>query len=220
MTATLAHVVTVPAGSEDLADQAAPLDALLVQATRGPLRRFVPTVSTAKLAAGLVRHPARSGRRLAGLAGEITQVAAGTCTITPSRWDRRFTDTAWTNNPILRRLVQAYLATGQAAEGLVTDAELGWRDAERVRFMVENLIQALAPSNVPLLNPASAKAVIDTAGMSLVRGARNLVKDMARAPRVPAMVTPPASRWAGTSPPHPAPWCSGPSCWSSSNTRR
>jgi polyhydroxyalkanoate synthase len=188
MTATAAAVVAVPAGSEELADRAAPLDSLLVQATHSPLRRFVPTMSTAKFAAGLVRHPLRTGRRVAGLAGELTQVAVGTSGITPSRRDRRFTDTAWTDNPILRRLVQGYLATGQLAEDLVTDAELDWRDAERVHFLVENLTEALAPSNVPVLNPASAKAVIDTAGLSLVRGARNLVTDMARPPRVPAMV--------------------------------
>ena len=90
---------------------------------------------------------------------------------------------------MLRRLVQAYLATGQAAEDLVADAELDWRDAERVRFLVENLVQALAPSNVPLLNPASAKAAIDTAGMSLRPGcAGTCCGDMASAPRVPAMV--------------------------------
>ena len=39
-----------------------------------------------------------------------------------------------------------------------------------MRFLVENLVEAVAPSNVPLVNPASAKAAIDTAGMSLVRG--------------------------------------------------
>ena len=89
---------------------------------------------------------------------------------------------------MLRRLVQAYLAAGQAAEELVANADLDWRDAERVRFMVENLVEAMAPSNVPLVNPASAKAAIDTAGLSLVRGARNLLRDMASAPRVPAMV--------------------------------
>src|SRR6266498_2382044 len=47
---------------------------------------------------------------------------------------------------------------------------------------------ALPPSNVPLLNPASAKAAIDTAGLNFVRGALNLVRDIARAPRVPQMV--------------------------------
>ena len=30
----------------------------------------------------------------------------------PSRRDRRFTDAAWTSNPLLRRIVQAYLAAG------------------------------------------------------------------------------------------------------------
>ncbi len=46
----------------------------------------------------------------------------------------------------------------------------------------------MAPSNVPLLNPASTKAAIDTAGLSLLRGGRNLLGDMISAPHVPAMV--------------------------------
>ena len=179
---------TFTGDAEQLADQAAPLDALLVQATRSPLRRFVPTASTAKFAAALVRHPRRTGRQVRDLAGEFTRVVAGSSTITPSRRDRRFTDTAWSDNPALRRLVQAYLATGQAAEDLVSGVDLDWRDAERVRFMVSNLIEAMAPSNVPLVNPSSAKAAIDTAGLSLLRGAGNLAGDLVSAPRVPAMV--------------------------------
>ena len=39
MTATVAHF---PGCSDEPADRAAPLDALLVRATRSPLRRFVP----------------------------------------------------------------------------------------------------------------------------------------------------------------------------------
>ena len=48
MTATVAPMVAVPGGSDEPADRAAPLDALLVratllvQATQTPLRRFVP----------------------------------------------------------------------------------------------------------------------------------------------------------------------------------
>jgi polyhydroxyalkanoate synthase len=188
MTATLPAVDLPVAGSEELADQAAPLDALLVRATQTPLRRFLPTMSTAKFGAGLLRHPARSGRRVIDFGREIARVAAGTSSITPPKRDRRFTDAAWSTNPVLRRLLQGYLATDQAAQDLVTDADLDWRDGERVRFMVENLGQALAPSNVPLLNPASAKTAIDTAGLSLLRGARNLLGDMTSAPHVPAMV--------------------------------
>ena len=57
-----------------------------------------------------------------------------------------------------------------------------------MRFFLENVIEAVAPSNVPLVNPGSAKAVIDTAGLSLVRGAKQLARDMASAPRIPEMV--------------------------------
>ena len=68
------------------------------------------------------------------------------------------------------------------------DADLDPRDRKRVQFFLENLIQATAPSNVPLVNPASAKAVIDTAGLSLLRGGSQLAEDMASAPRIPEMV--------------------------------
>ncbi len=170
------------------ANQAEPLDALLVDAALGPLRRHTPDLSTVRFVGRLARHPATTTRRLAGLARELGRAAAGTSTLAPSRRDRRFTDPAWAENPLLRRLVQAYLATDRTARQLVTDAGLDWQDDLRVRFVVENLLEAAAPSNVPLVNPASAKAVIDTAGLSLLRGATNFVRDMAVPPRVPAMV--------------------------------
>ena len=58
-----------------------------------------------------------------------------------------------------------------------------------MRFLVENLVEALSPSNVPLVNPASAKAAIDTAGAEPGRAAAcSLLRDMAAPPRVPEMV--------------------------------
>ena len=171
-----------------LADAAAPLDVLLVDAALGPVRRFLPDMSTARWAGSLARRPRTTARRLGALAGETAKVVAGTSDVTPRRGDRRFTDTAWTENPLLRRLVQVYLASGRTVDQLVADADLDPRDRKRVRFLVENVVEALAPSNVPLVNPASAKAVIDTAGLSLVRGGTQLVKDLASSPRVPEMV--------------------------------
>jgi len=174
--------------SDDVADQAAPFDALLVEAALGPLRRFAPDGSTARFAFHLARRPRTTARRLGGLAAELARIGGGTSTVAPSKRDRRFTDPAWTENPLLRRVVQAYQAAGQTAGQLVGDAALGWQDEQRVRFLVENLVAALAPSNLPLVNPASAKAAIDTAGMNFVRGGRNLLGDLATAPRVPEMV--------------------------------
>ncbi len=64
------------------------------------------------------------------------------------------------------------------------DADLDWSDTERVRFVLRNLIDAMAPSNNPVLNPAALKAAIDTGGGSALAGLRHFAADMASPPRV------------------------------------
>jgi polyhydroxyalkanoate synthase len=179
--------MTLPETNE-LADQAAPLDALLVDAALGPVRRLAPNSSTARFAVRLARHPRTTGRRLGSLTAELARVVAGTSTLAASKRDRRFADAAWMENPLLRRAMQGYLAAGRTADQLVVDADLDWRDDQRTRFFVENLVEALSPSNVPLVNPASAKAVVDTAGQNLVRGGLTFLRDMVNPPRIPEMV--------------------------------
>ena len=176
------------AGHEQLADEAAPLDVLLASAAAGPLRRFAPDASTAKFAVALARRPVTTARRLGSLAAELARIGTGTSALAPAKRDRRFTDPAWTGNLLLRRIVQAYLAAGMTAGQLVGDAALDWQDDKRVRFLVENLTDALSPSNVPLVNPASAKAAIDTGGVNFVHGGISLLRDMATKPRIPEMV--------------------------------
>ena len=171
---------------------AAPLDLLLTSAAVGPLRRFLPNASWARMTTGLATRPRTVGGRAAGLAGELGRIATGHSDRVPSRRDRRFADPAWTRNPVLRRIVQAYLAAAETASALTADAQLDWRDRQRMSFVVDNLVEAFAPSNNPLLNPVAWKALIDTAGLSPVTGARNLVRDLATAPRVPSMVDPTA----------------------------
>ncbi len=177
-----------PMDSEQLADEAAPLDALLVDAALGPLRQLAPDTSTAKFAVGLARRPLTTARRLGSLAAELARIGVGTSALAPPKRDRRFTDPAWTENLLLRRIVQAYRAAGQTAEQLVNDAALDWQADKRIRFLAENLEDALSPSNVPLVNPASAKAAIDTGGLNLVHGGISLLRDMATKPRIPEMV--------------------------------
>lgn len=173
---------------DDTSDLAAPFDQLLAQAATGTLRRLLPGSSGVRFLGALARQPAHVAGRFAGLANELGRVAVGRSDVAPARKDRRFTDPAWSGNPALRRIMQGYLATGAAVEGLVEDAALDWRDAERMTFAVTNLVESLAPTNNPLFAPAAWKALIDSGGMSAIRGPRNLVRDLADAPRVPAMV--------------------------------
>ena len=74
----------------------------------------------------------------------------------------------------------------------MADADLGWGDGQRMGFIVDNLVEASAPSNNPFLNPKVLKRVLDTGGGNLVEGGRRFVRDFASAPRVPSMVEPDA----------------------------
>ncbi len=161
---------------------AAPLDLLLTGAALGPLRRFDSGGAGVRLAAALAARPGLVAGRTRQLLGELSRVAAGTSALQPSRRDRRFTDPAWAGNPVLRRVMQGYLAAAQAAEGLVAGAGLDWADAQRASFLLDNLVEALAPSNNPVLNPAALKAALDTGGGSVLRGLRNFAADMAAPP--------------------------------------
>ena len=171
---------------------AAPLDLLLTEAALGPLRRVNPGGAGLRLAAALAIRPRLIAGRTSRLLGELGRIAGGSSVIAPSRRDRRFADPAWSGNFLLRRLMQAYLAAGETARGVIADAGLDWADAERVSFVLGNVVDALAPSNSPVLNPAALKAAIDTGGASVLSGLRRLAADMAAPPRVPSMVEPDA----------------------------
>ena len=170
----------------------APLDLLLADASTNPLRRFVPGWSGVRMAARLARHPGRVAGRAAGLTAELARVGLGRSEVEPDPKDRRFSDEAWEKNPFFRRALQGYLAAGSTVRGLVDDAELDWGDDQRMRFIADNLVEALSPTNHPALNPKVIKRAIDTGGGNLFAGGRRFVRDFATAPRVPSMVEPDA----------------------------
>jgi polyhydroxyalkanoate synthase subunit PhaC len=180
--------VTVAAPEEPPVAAPDALGSVLIDAALGPGRRFVPGVAAAKATAALAARPHRVARRAAGLGAELARIAAGRSDVAPKRGDRRFADPAWTANPAFRRLVQAYLAAGAAIDGLLSDAALDWSADRRLRFAVENVVDALAPSNFPLANPSVLKALVDTGGVNFARGARHFLRDMAEPPRIPSMV--------------------------------
>jgi poly[(R)-3-hydroxyalkanoate] polymerase subunit PhaC len=168
----------------------AALDVLLTDAAvgRGGARRFLEPVGAVKAAAGLARQPGRVARRARTLGGELASIAAGRSERTPARSDRRFTDPAWSESWLWRRTLQSYLAVVDTVDGLIGDAALDWRAERQARFAAGNVLDALAPSNYPWSNPAVIKQTVDLGGANLVKGARRFVRDVSRAPRLPATV--------------------------------
>jgi poly[(R)-3-hydroxyalkanoate] polymerase subunit PhaC len=156
--------------------------ALEVMLTDGGGSHFVPPTD---IVTGLARRPHRVARRLGALGAELTRVAAGRSPAAPAKRDRRFADPAWRDSWLYRRVLQTHLALSATADGLIDDAGLDWRAERQARFAVGNLLDALAPSNFPLTNPAVVKATVDEGGANLVRGARRFAGDF---PHLPSTV--------------------------------
>src|SRR4051812_42429277 len=166
----------------EVADAA--LDVLLTDAADGG-SRFLRPGAAVKVGAGLARRPNRAAHRAGHLGAELARVAGGRSELRPGKRDRRFADPAWESSWLFRRLLQTHLAVSETVDGLITDADPGWRAERQARFASSNVLDALAPTNFPWTNPAVIKASVDEGGMNLVRGARHFVRDF---PHLPSTV--------------------------------
>lgn len=92
--------------------------------------------------------------------------------------DRRFSSTAWTDNPATAYLSQMYLLNArtlmQMAEGVQGDEKA----KARVRFAVQQWIDAASPANFLATNPEALKLAVDTQGESLAKGLQQLWTDV------------------------------------------
>ena len=92
--------------------------------------------------------------------------------------DRRFAADAWAANPVSAFTAATYLLN---ARTLMTMAEAVQGDAKtraRVRFAVQQWIDASAPSNFLAFNAEAQKKAIETQGESIAKGVANLLHDI------------------------------------------
>ena len=124
------------------------------------------------LAAALTQGTAVA-REASRLGAELTRIAWGLSDVAPAKGDRRFTDPAWTSNPVFRMIQQTYLASAESLDRIVArlDDDRSGAKAERARFAANIITSAAAPTNFLVSNPAAIKRAFDTGGVSLVRGA-------------------------------------------------
>lgn len=102
------HTGTIGPAAADAVS--APLDLLLTDAAFGALRRVNPGGFDLRLAAALATQPGLVDGRGRQVLGKLGRITVGNAEVLPSRPDRRFTKPGWTDNPLLRRVVQAPLS--------------------------------------------------------------------------------------------------------------
>jgi polyhydroxyalkanoate synthase subunit PhaC len=149
-----------------------------------PLSLFQPLLRTSLSAAS---HPEKVAGAFARAAGEMlrataaatVRAASGTSSYEPKRGkDRRFDDPAWSQNAGYWWLREIYHDCGQALLEIVRDTDTPHAVKQKAEFGLQLMIDALAPTNFVLGNPAVIKKAFDTGGLSLAKGARNFVHDL------------------------------------------
>jgi polyhydroxyalkanoate synthase len=108
------------------------------------------------------------------LAGEEAPPA-----ISPAPRDKRFADPEWRSNQFFDFVMQLYLLTTQWAHDLVRNAEgLDPHTRKKAEFYVNQITNALSPSNFVLTNPEVLRETIASNGGNLVRGMQMLAEDI------------------------------------------
>jgi polyhydroxyalkanoate synthase len=92
--------------------------------------------------------------------------------------DRRFAADAWSANPLAAFSAATYLLNSRTLMGMAEAVEADEKTRARIRFAVEQLSAASAPSNFMALNAEAQKKAIDTKGESIAKGMQNLLKDI------------------------------------------
>ena len=99
----------------------------------------------------------------------------------PPKGDKRFKEADWTENPIFDVMKQSYLVTSGWLNELVAGAEgVDPMAKRRVAFFTKLLTDAFSPSNYLATNPTALKALIETQGESLLKGAQRFAEDIER----------------------------------------
>jgi polyhydroxyalkanoate synthase subunit PhaC len=120
--------------------------------------------------------------------GELSEIIGGKSNRAPRQADKRFTDPTWTNSALHSRLLKAYLAWGAAVENFVSQTSLSEVDKQRASLFTTILVDALAPTNSLIANPAAMRKLLDTGGESLWKGLMNYIEDLFKNGGLPSQV--------------------------------
>ncbi len=108
------------------------------------------------------------------LSGEAAAPAAE-----PSPRDKRFQDPEWKTNQFFEFVMQAYLLTTQWANDLVKNANgLDPHTRKKAEFYIQQVTNAISPSNFVLTNPEVLRQTLASNGDNLVRGMKMLAEDI------------------------------------------
>ena len=92
--------------------------------------------------------------------------------------DRRFAAPDWADSPMAGFAAASYLLNARTLMQLADAVQGDEKTRTRIRFAVQQWIDASAPSNYLALNPEAQKKALETRGESIAQGVQQLVNDI------------------------------------------
>jgi polyhydroxyalkanoate synthase len=96
----------------------------------------------------------------------------------PAIADRRFSSDAWASSPASAYMAQMYLLNARTLLGMAEAVEADAKTKARIRFAVQQWIDAASPSNFLATNPDAIRLALDTKGQSLGKGLEQMLDDL------------------------------------------
>ena len=93
--------------------------------------------------------------------------------------DRRFASPEWQDDPYFRAVRDAYLLASEQLRGAIGQFGGDGSNAAMARFLLDQYINAVSPTNFAGTNPAVIARVKETGGKNLVNGFLHLIEDIA-----------------------------------------
>ena len=163
-----------------------------------PLREVIP-VDWAEIARALrtiwlrsLRRPDKAMQAAADLNTRLWQSAMDTWSEAGRRWlglsqpeapsggaDKRFAAPEWQGNPAWRGLKEMYLLASDWLLRQTSDADdLPPAERQRLDFHLRQFVDAMSPTLLLACNPAALRRAVETGGVSVADGVRNLLHDL------------------------------------------
>jgi len=177
----------MPTPQEEIARNAAESTTAL-NPLMGGINRQELLGAVAMMLRSTMTNPVTTAKTAGKITAENAKILIGKSDRKSNRKDRRFQDPAWEHNPFYKRGMQAYLATQEHLNEWVGDLRMNELEHARAKFVMGMITDAMAPTNTLPGNPAATKRVVDSGGMSLLKGLQNLYTDLTKNGGMPSQV--------------------------------
>ena len=142
-----------------------------------PLQSSNPMAQLGELGAEI--DPAVMAKLQADYVQELGQLWQNTLSAKkPDLADKRFADPAWQSNEMLSFNAAAYLLNARFLTAMADAVKAKPKAKEKIRFGVQQMIDAMSPANFLATNPEAQQKLIETKGESLTKGIAQMLGDL------------------------------------------